>query len=779
MSSLLYRLRTTRVATLGFVAVAALAACGGGGRLVPASPNAAGPASADRAPSQERFKDMTTGLAINSGGDTVSTFFRDNSYSGGTALSYTANVDTSNIDDPAPQAVYHTERDGNFTYTFRGVPVDQTYVVRLHFDEPLYTAPGQRIFNVSINGTPALTNFDIFALARAQNVAFTVLLSVRPTASGVIAIQFTSVKNQAKVNAIEIGRLNALTGAPVYVAAGSNAAVGQFVSDDDFNSGLPHYNGQPQIDESGVTNPPPAAVFYNERYGNTFTYQFSGLEPGSPYNLRLDFVEPIYNAAGQRLFDVTLNGTRVLTNYDIFADAGARYKATAKTFATNADPNGRITVGFNNVYHYALVNGLELTAQSQATPPPFSSKIQHVVVVIQENRSFDNLFNGFPGADTAQSGINSKGEIVPLAAVPLEAGHDPGHIHAAFKAAYDHGKNDGFDLEGYDKNPSDKPNYQYANVPPQETADYFAFGEQYAVGDRMFQSNSGPSYPAHQYLIAGQSANVSSVPNKKPWGCDAPPGTFTFVTLPSNPSEGALQDTTTKGPFPCFDYQTLGDLMDAKGVTWAFYAPAYNLGAYQWSAYDAIRHIRYGPDWTNNVLSPETTILSDIQNNNLRQVSYVVPDFANSDHAIAGSNTGPAWVSSIIDAVGNSPYWSSTAVIVTWDDWGGWFDHVVPPQLDAMGLGFRVPILIVSPYVKGHYVSHVQHEFGSIVKFIEETYGLPSLGQTDVRSDDLSDFFDLSQPVMPFARIHTAAQSRRNIDRFLREVPSHIAPDDD
>ncbi len=763
------RVGTTPVAGIFFLTFGVLAACSGGGKVVPAAGVVRNGGAADAG--RVRFKDTSTGISVNAGGGAAGTFLADGFYSGGTAQTYSATVNTGDIDDPAPEAVYQSERDGNFTYTFNGVPLGNTYSVRLHFDEQEYTAPGQRVFNVSINGTPVLTNFDIFRIIGAQNVAFTVTFRVNPTANGQIAIAFTSVKNLAKVNGIEIGRLNNLTGAPVSIAAGSNAAVVPFVADNDFNGGLPSYIGVNSIDESGVSNPPPVGVFYNERYGNAFGYAFSGLEPGWPYNLRLDFMEPVFTGPGQRVFNVSINGNEVLTDYDIFADAGARFKATAKSFAANADPTGRITVLFSAVKSVALVNGLELTAQSQATPPPYSSKIQHVVVIIQENRTFDNLFNGFPGADTVQSGVNSKGQTVPLIPVPLEDGHDPGHLHTNWEIAYDHGKNDGFDIEGWDANPSSKPNYQYAFVPHSETADYFAFAKQYALGDRMFQSDSGPSYPPHQYLIAGQSAMVDEVPNQKPWGCDAPSGTFTVVLN--------AQGQELRGPFPCFSYPTLADLMDAAGVTWAYYAPPANGSGYQWSAYDAVNQIRNGPDWANDVISPQTQILNDIQNNNLRQVSYVVPDYKDSDHAIAGSNTGPAWVSSIIDAVGNSSYWSSTAVLVTWDDWGGWFDHVVPPQLDVMGLGYRVPLLIVSPYVKPGYVSHVQHEDGSIVKFIEEVYGLPSLGATDVRADDLGDFFNLSQQPRPFARIHTQAQSRSNIARFMRETPSRVAPDDE
>ncbi|HWT06813.1 MAG TPA: alkaline phosphatase family protein, partial [Xanthomonadales bacterium] len=142
-------------------------------------------------------------------------------------------------------------------------------------------------------------------------------------------------------------------------------------------------------------------------------------------------------------------------------------------------------------------------------------------------------------------------------------------------------------------------------------------------------------------------------------------------------------------------------------------------------------HIRYGTDWANNEIAPETSILNDVANGTLRSVSFVTPDALNSDHARFPSATGPMWVSSIVSAIGNSKYWKDTAIFVTWDDWGGWYDHVVPPKIDQNGPGFRVPLIAISPYAKHGYVSHVQFETSSITRYIEDVFGLPTLGQRD------------------------------------------------
>ena len=409
------------------------------------------------------------------------------------------------------------------------------------------------------------------------------------------------------------------------------------------------------------------------------------------------------------------------------------------------------------------------TAAPLATTP-----IKHVVIIVQENRSFDNLFNGFPGADTAASGKTHTGATIPLSPVPLEDGKDVGHFHYSYDLAYDNGQMDGFDLEqgygltanGYGVVPQ-APAYPYAYVPRTETQPYFDLAAAYTLADRMFQSNSGPSFPAHQYLIAGQSDDADEVPTVSPWGCDAPAGTV----VPQLEPDGS--DST--GVFPCFDYATLADLLDANGRSWNYYQPAISTpaGATFGSAFDAIDHIRHDADWQQDVISPETSVLTGVAAGTLDDVTWVVPSFADSDHPLSRNNRGPSWVTSVVNAIGNSPFWNSTAIFIVWDDWGGWYDHVAPPQLDTMGLGFRVPLIVVSPYAKHGYVSHVRHEFGSILHFAEETFGLPSLGQADARADDLRDCFDFTQAPRSFSTLRAPYPA----SSFVHEVQTGDAPD--
>ena len=266
-------------------------------------------------------------------------------------------------------------------------------------------------------------------------------------------------------------------------------------------------------------------------------------------------------------------------------------------------------------------------------------------------------------------------------------------------------------------------------------------------------------------------------PSSAPWGCDAPPGVKTDVLEYIN---STLHYKHDHGPFPCLSYATLRDLLDAKSVSWTYYSPPVkgNSGAV-WNAFEAIKAVRYGSEWGTNVTDSNTRIFSDIKFGKLAAISWVVPDKTNSDHPASGSDTGPSWVASIVNAVGESSYWKSTAIVVVWDDWGGFYDNVKPPFFDHWGgLGFRVPMLVVSPYAKvgtssQSYISHTQYEFGSILRFIEDTFALGSLGTTDARANSISDCFDFSQSPRKFAQIPSSFSQ----SFFEHQRPSYLPVD--
>lgn len=409
-----------------------------------------------------------------------------------------------------------------------------------------------------------------------------------------------------------------------------------------------------------------------------------------------------------------------------------------------------------------------------------SSKITHVVVIIQENRSFDNLFQGYPGADTQAFGYASTGEKVPLAPVSMATHWDITHDSTSFFAACDGTgslpgtdcRMDGFDKETttctpFDPCPNKEP--QYAYVPAKESKPYFTMAKQYVLADRMFASNfDGSSFVSHQYLIAGQASSSVDYPNSPDWGCDGGPKD-TILTLTRQRAYGPRISV-------CFDNQTLGDELDAAGVPWRYYTSNIFKDGNLWNAFQAIDHIRYGKDWKADVVNPQTKFFKDIKNGALPAMSWVTPTCRNSDHAACESNHGPQWVASLVNAIGKSQYWNSTAIFIMWDDYGGWYDHVPPPMVDFDGLGVRVPLLIVSPYAKQGYVSHVQYEHGSILRFIEDRFGLPRLAATDKRAKSFDkDCFDFTQQPRPFKAIPAALSQ----SYFEREPPDPRPPDNE
>jgi phospholipase C len=461
---------------------------------------------------------------------------------------------------------------------------------------------------------------------------------------------------------------------------------------------------------------------------------------------------------------------------------------------------------------FALAAGGVLTACGSGTggsKTPPQGTIQHVVVIFQENRTPDNLFQDpnliNKGADIVQSGMDSQGNSIPLQEVALDAPFNPDHSHHSFELMCDWDEvTQQCQMDGANLIPVVCPagtqNCNYSYVDPSDIQPYFQMAETYTFADHMFQSNQGPSFPSHQFLISGTSApstgsdlfaaenpNTSGPPAA---GCDAPAGSTVAVIDPSG-SEAANNPI-----FPCLEHQTLTDLLEANGNTWRYYTAsgyANGTGSALWNGPEAIQHICGsltgpngtcgGADWTGHVVLNQTQILTDISSNQLQDVSWVIPSVQASDHPGLTDGSGPSWVASVVNAVGNSPYWANTAIFVSWDDWGGLYDHVPPEKVlidcSQWGCGyvygFRVPLLVISPYAKPGYISTVTHDFGSILKFIETAYDLPSLGYADAVADDLSDCFDLTQTPIQFQTIPSVLKAQD----FLNDKTLPTEPDDD
>ena len=372
-------------------------------------------------------------------------------------------------------------------------------------------------------------------------------------------------------------------------------------------------------------------------------------------------------------------------------------------------------------------------------PVPGLNKIQHIVFIIKENRTFDNYFGTFPGANGATSGTISTGQVIPLGHAPDKLPRDIDHSYNAAITAIDGGRMDRFDLITGGNQNGDYLSYtQYTEA---DMPNYFAYARHFALGDNMFSSLTGPSFPNHLYTVGAQSGGAINNPSSSGiWGCDA--DDTSTVQVMDNHGNITRQ-------FPCFNFRTLADNLEVAGLTWKYYAPQKGESGYIWSALDAIQHIRLTPLWEERVV-PTSQFASDALNSRLPAVSWLVVGSGMSEHPPASVCAGEDWTVQQLNAVMQSPDWNSTAVFLTWDDFGGFYDHVPPPKVDNFGFGPRVPFLIISPYSKPGYISHTQYEFSSVLKFIEIRFGLPPLSDRDTLANDILDSFDFNQlPLSP------------------------------
>jgi phospholipase C len=459
------------------------------------------------------------------------------------------------------------------------------------------------------------------------------------------------------------------------------------------------------------------------------------------------------------------------------------------------------------IFAIALGPVISRTKSAAATPVPVGapiagSPIQHVIVVVQENRTFDNLFASsilahggpYPGANTSQT-TTVDGKPMTLKAVPFEYPADPSHNHLALLGEWNRGRMDGFVQEhvttvlGLVKPASGFP---YAYLPYTETTIYHLLAARYALADENFATRLVPTFPSHYTLMTGQS-RIAGNPNDAIWGCDSKPGTTV-------PLFGKGEAIVKPGIFPCFDQMTVADLLDAAQVSWKAYTGAYNDASNPAvNIFDAFRKIRYGPDWERNVITPSGTILSDIQSCRLPQVSFVMPNWLDSDHAGNLSAGGPGWVGSVYLAIVQSQhaapacnYYKNSALILTWDDSGGWYDHVAPPPgPNGVTWGFRIPILVLSAWAHSGYdarnpqaapyVSHTRRESTSILRFIEKNWALGNLGQRDATDDDLSDMFDYTRttPIPSFSEVSMKNLIRRTrYNLAVADRNDHVVDDD-
>ncbi len=455
-------------------------------------------------------------------------------------------------------------------------------------------------------------------------------------------------------------------------------------------------------------------------------------------------------------------------------------------------------------------------------PQPQVSKFQHVVVIFQENRTPDNFFQGLCsppfGSSASCSASPSPGQydiqtddwldktspsgIIHPGTVPLVNTYDPDHSHKAYIAMCDPDtaglcKMDGAANVFCQFTCLSQPAFRYVDNSAGILDPYLQLATQYGWANYMFQTNQGPSFPAHQFIFGGTSAPSAIDDASGVFASENVSGTVGCIA-PIQVTVQLIDPFGIEDPgnriYPCFEHNTLPDVLP-RSVTWRYYAPS--AGSF-WTAPNAISHICestgpggqcVGQSWSNNVDLKSADVLTDIGNCKLRSITWVIPTGANSDHAHTTDGGGPSWVASIVNEIGNSTncdggsgYWNDTAILITWDDWGGWYDHepptVLPPPQGGYQYGFRVPLIAVSPYTPAGYIDNKRHDFGSILRFIEYNFGIKQgvLNFADARAHDrLEGFFNFSQPTRTFQTIAAAKDPKF----FLQDKRPVTDPDDE
>jgi phospholipase C len=369
--------------------------------------------------------------------------------------------------------------------------------------------------------------------------------------------------------------------------------------------------------------------------------------------------------------------------------------------------------------------------------------IKRVVFVIKENRTFDHLFGTFPGARGVTVG-REDGEPRPLIRGIDRLPGDIPHCYWCAISAWNGGEMDDFDQ-------GEHGDWAYSQLHRSQLPNYWRWAEEFVLFDNIFASAHGPSFPNHLYTIAAQSGGARDNPRRpdffsNTFGCDAPKQQLVEVV----DSEGVVERVP-----PCFDFLTEGDLLNRAGIPWAYYAAREDQRGYIWSAYAAIRRYRDNPERWQRHMFPVDRVVEDIRAGRLPPVTWITPRFELSEHPEFSFCHGENWSTGVIDAIMRSPMWEHTAIFLTWDDYGGFYDHVPPPQIDRMGFGIRVPMILISPYARRGAVSHELGEFSSVLRFIEDNWGLRKLTHRDREATPLLSAFDFDQeprPAVPLPR---------------------------
>jgi len=395
------------------------------------------------------------------------------------------------------------------------------------------------------------------------------------------------------------------------------------------------------------------------------------------------------------------------------------------------------------------------TTGSSGSSTGTTGSIDHLVIIVLENHTFDSMFASFPGAE-GKSHFTFDGGLSFDAPAASDTPSDMCHAHSCALQDWDNGAMDGWVGNG-DWSSSHAAFAQYGSS---DIPGFWALASNYGLADHFFSSMLGPSFPGHTEVLAAQAGGATDNPDSNLgfplpiWGCDDP-GTSTAPV--ENESTCASEND-----FPCFNIPSAPDVLQPQ-YTWKFYGTGLSVfgSSFVWSMFDAIKPIHDGSQWSNVV--PYSNFESDVQNGTLPNVTWLVDQDLSSGHPPFSMCASDTWATHYTNDIINSQYWDHAAVIITWDDFGGWYDHVSPPQqygcdpTHPYGLGFRLPAIIISPWVK-HGVFHGVTEQASIPRLVEELFGaagsVGALHRQDARARDdaagsLLDAFDFSQQPLP------------------------------
>jgi phospholipase C len=456
------------------------------------------------------------------------------------------------------------------------------------------------------------------------------------------------------------------------------------------------------------------------------------------------------------------------------------------------------------VFSSALIISSASSSSSSSNP-----KIQHIIFIIQENHSFDNYFGTFPGAnglskaprccpvslstspsssspaamvepyhlnvaqpvmivgdelppgqmypnssDTMSQSLGGGDNVLPFQ-IPNETVQDISHAWLAAHTDWNNGLMNGWIV-------GEKNNETMGYYSGQDIPYYWDYAENFVLDDNFFSSLMGPSFPNHLYIASGSSGNGTlSNPNHYPWVVNG-------SIIDNSPVTGP--DFETKVNLN-FSWASLAQELSQHQITWKWYAGAKNATALSyWDVLPAFSYFLKHPQVLESNVVGTQNFINSLQNGTLPSISWIMPGSAwappiypftakpaiwacvTDEHPPGRSDCGMDYVSYLVNAVMNSPYWQSTAIVITWDDYGGFYDHVAPPVVDSLGEGFRVPTLVISPYAKHGYIDHTPYEFGSLLSFVEANFHLPKLGGRDsvgIGRNDMMNSFNFNQALQP------------------------------